>query len=145
MNFQRQTKFGGADAPANERGDCFAACVASILGVPVASLPNFCALGTDETWASMANEWLSVHAGVMLITYVGDPLIDAPMYGRHGVMIASGPAERGHIHCVLWRCGKLLHDPHPSNAGLLKADHFDLMVVLDADRLQAFVRSQEAP
>lgn len=40
--------------------------------------------------------------------------------------IVSGNAERGHLHATVWRGGEMIHDPHPSRAGLL--DVLDVIV-----------------
>lgn len=40
MKRQRQTTFGGPDAPPAEVGNCFATCVASLFGIDVADVPK---------------------------------------------------------------------------------------------------------
>jgi len=131
VKLQRQTKFAGAEAPADERGDCFAACLASITGVSVDAVPNFCAF--DGAWMDRANAWL-VERGLMLVTFEGDPFREMREYRQHAIMIASGPGPRGHRHCVLWRDGALFHDPHPSDDGLVgDPEEFEIVCLLDAD------------
>ena len=70
MKLQQQTKFGGEDAPIEKRGNCFAACLASIVGVDLDTVPNFCALG--DTWMERANAWLG-ERGLMLMSFNSDP------------------------------------------------------------------------
>lgn len=42
--------------------------------------------------------------------------------------MASGMSSRGVQHVVIYMNGKLLHDPHPSNEGLLKVDYYTYLI-----------------
>jgi hypothetical protein len=50
-----------------------------------------------------------------------------------GVGLAYGHTERGTYHAVVWDhdAGKLIHDPHPSGAGLLQPDEFVCFAIRD--------------
>ena len=132
MKLQHQTTFGGANAPENEIGNCYATCIASILGLPVEFVPNFCA---KEDWYSISQKWLG-ERGLMSICFTFDPF-ESEAYS-HGISIASGPAIRGHEHAVLWKNGKLFHDPHPSGAGLIKATNWEIFSILDIELFKQF-------
>ena len=132
MRLQHQTTFGGVDAPLAERGNCYATCIASLLAVDVKDVPNFCA--RHESWYEDTNRWLASW-GLAVLCFPFDPFLTVPEQRQDIILIASGPGPRGHRHSVLWRGGRLFHDPHPSSLGLLSADEFDLLVVADPDRL----------
>jgi hypothetical protein len=134
MKFHTQTKFGGKDHPEEERGDCFTACIASLVGVELSEIPNFCAY--DDEWPSNCKEWL-FERGIVRVVFSSYPIAEsvAEEY-KELVLIASGPGPRGHRHAVLWKNNDLLWDPHPSRDGLLKAEEFDMLVVFDGARLK---------
>lgn len=146
MKKQHQTTFGGLDAVPEERGNCFSTCIACLLGIDTALVPNFCGLYGEREWMVQANRWLS-EKGLLLVHFQGaDPLASIPEYQEHATMIASGLSPRGHKHSVLWRNGKLLHDPHPSGAGLVEVPtEFELVVVSDLEKLESFFVSGYDP
>lgn len=103
--------------------------VASLLDLPMQEVPHFVAVPENQWWSEFVN-WLAGR-GLRLTMFeerfhsrmeyrggflVSAPLSDAP---RDKVLIGNGTAARGYRHCVLWRGGKLVHDPHPSGDGLL--------------------------
>ncbi len=142
MRFQHQTSFGGKDDP--EPGNCWSTCIAMLIGMDTKYVPNFCGLYRDDQgiWYDRALEWLSPK-GVLLYTFDVDPTEWHPTYGERTVAIASGPGPRGHDHCVLWKAGRLLYDPHPSGDGLFKTKTFDVLVISDPDLFGAHLREQE--
>ena len=113
--FQKQTKFGGADSPKEEIGNCFSTCIASLFGLPTTEVPNFC---DTKRWRERVDKWLE-ERGFVIVTYNEDPFKSAPELHSSVPMIASGMGPRGHRHSVLWQKGKLLWDPHPSGEGLI--------------------------
>jgi len=113
-------------------GNCFAACVASILELPLDEVPNF--MLNHETWFEDAYRWLAAR-GYSLLYVKRDavaagqvdvrPLIDAGHY-----FILGGLSPRSeHLHCVIEHRNKIVHDPHPSRAGLVSVWE-DFMVIL---------------
>jgi len=121
MEPAQQTSFG-------KKGNCFSACIASILEVPLDTVPVFC-VDFPSRWAEKANEWLHEHHGVMLfcVTPPSEGFVEtqykAPFYH-----IMSGPALRGLQHSVVGRNGKMVYDPHPSGDGLTKVTEWDLFL-----------------
>lgn len=139
MKLQKQTSFGGKDDP--DPGNCWSTCVAMLVGMDTKDVPNFCGIYREgeARWLEEANRWLAKR-GVLIMVFTSDPTTWGESY-RDTVCIASGPAVRGHDHAVLWQGGKLLHDPHPSNDGLVEAREFEVMVVVDPDLFAAHLRS----
>lgn len=113
-------------------GNCFAACVASILELSLDEVPNF--MLNHETWFDDTYRWLAARGYTVL--YVKRdavasgqvdprPLIEAGHY-----FILGGLSPRGeHLHCVIEHRNVVVHDPHPSRAGLVSAWE-DFMVIL---------------
>lgn len=105
------------DFPTQRTGsDCFSACLSWMLGVPQDAVPDF----TDPDDARSGRfyhnvaDWLRPRGlRMMMIEWRDMP----PMLG--GPVIARGTSPREKAHAVLWDDSGLLHDPHPSRAGLV--------------------------
>jgi len=111
--------------PANQSeiaGNCFAACVASILEVQIDQVPD-CRPQARKLWYDRLNDWLR---GFDLQLCFGEvpPCAEA-------FVIATGPGPRGCRHAVVWRNGKMVHDPHPSRAGLERMEEYWFFVAID--------------
>lgn len=131
MMLQQQTTFGGAEATDAEKGNCFAACIASVLEVELATLPNFVLWNKqddDDRWWLRTQQHLHDHHGVTLF-YSASPVRD--WLPEYVLTIASGPGPRGHRHCVVHDGGGMVHDPHPSGDGLLEVEAHDIFVLTD--------------
>lgn len=97
---QEQLLFGKDD------GDCFRACVASILEMPIEELPTY----NSESWLLSWNNWLEKYG--LYLQY--------KTYGKGnfagGYWIASVPSlnlGEGVKHVVVMHKDKLVHDPSP--------------------------------
>lgn len=101
-----QTKFGPSE------GNCLAACIASVLEIPLAEVPEL--NNQDLHQMVVLNQWLKKYdlqfAWVPYATYTGDVPYN----------LAAGLTERGRRHAIVCNAsGTMLHDPHPSRAGLI--------------------------
>lgn len=113
------------------QGDCFRACVASIFEFPIKDMPNFWEQTQDTTefW-KLNNDWISKKTECRAIS------LEFRKQDRHlvnGILcIACAKSPRGDVdHAVVWRDG-MLHDPHPSNAGLAEEPNtFTLFILID--------------
>ncbi len=103
-------------------GNCWSACLASILDVDLADVPNF--VGDDDDpnneWPDNCIEWLKERSYLLdwwRIGEGGDP---------SGWAIAGGLARgRGDIrHACVFFNGQPWFDPHPSNAGLREIEEW---------------------
>jgi hypothetical protein len=107
-----QTKYG------NEEGNCFAACVASILELPMVQVPDFCANPADD-WFTPFEEWLAgrgLFALTMAPPYTSeerDSMPPLPYIAGGGY---EGPTGNG-PHAVVHKRGRLLHNPNPTHEG----------------------------
>jgi hypothetical protein len=97
-------------------GNCFAACVASILEVPLESLPHFC-VDYPDPWYEHFLEWCDEH-GVCAMTIdttrETEQLVLQWCAGVALPCIALGDNARGK-HAVVLHRGGLCHDPNPNN------------------------------
>lgn len=98
-------------------GNCFAACVATYLGVELETVPNFVEFERDTEHSTA---WW--HAAIGYMAAYGlwaFELANLQEAERGEVVFAAGPSPRGVHHQVLYLEGQLFHDPHPSRAGLI--------------------------
>lgn len=115
----KQTKFG-------EEGNCFAACIASLLECDIDSVPF---LGKDEDWneySERLNDFLKESHQILFSWDEYDPEIitDFTITGlKNTYYILSGKAARGYEHAVIYKNGILAHDPHPDNTGITTINH----------------------
>ncbi len=111
-----QTTYGADD------GNCFSACVASILEMPIEEVPRFVNLTPDFlTW--LAGLGLSAS------------LYEHTDYVPPGYSIAAGPSLRfpGKLHACVAFDGAVVHDPHFSREGL-PFGIVDYVVIHGSDR-----------
>ena len=126
-----QTKLTSTDGTA--RGNCMAACVASLLEVPISSVPAWEDMGSDGSWGDSFMSFLEQHG----YEYHGLLIPDAQLLddwwsyilersaGIDGCFIIGGKSPRTHVtrgHAVIYKDGKLAHDPHPSGAGITEIE-----------------------
>lgn len=111
----KQTKLYAPDGIHN--GNCYAACLASLLDLPLWMVPPFEEMFGRGDWFSRTGEWLGRMFRLRIVRSQGhDPAALPEFY------IANGPAERGVHHSVIYRAGELAHDPHFSGGGLLNVE-----------------------
>lgn len=138
-----QTVFG-AD------GNCLPACVASILELDIAEVPNFCAGQFDGSWLRRMADWLAERGFSAVHVSVGDRdpgathdpeglaiIAEWLKTRRVGLAIVSGYTARGRSHSTVWRDGDLVHDPHPSQDPLLNV--VDIIVISPRDPVRAWL------
>ena len=111
-----QTIFGAPE------GNCLAACVATLLDLSIDDVPHF---GADG-WAEQLTRWLRPR-GLYALHFS----LPSDWHPR-GLYILAGQSPRGDfLHAVVARGGDVIHDPHPSRAGLLS--HVDATVLTPLD------------
>lgn len=118
-----QTKFG-------KDGNCFDACLATLLGLSLGSIDYF---RGEDTWYADLQHWLAPQGLAYVEIELRDP---SPLYRFPApvMAIAGGPSPRGVEggHAVIvelkgWE-KRVIHDPHPSNDGLLKINSVGFLV-----------------
>lgn len=93
-------------------GSCFATCIAAILDLELSHVPNFVAFGRGR-WMDALILWARARRVHFRIIH------DAKKVPKRGLYIASGKSPRRPLrHAVIYRAGKLVHDPYPGGEGL---------------------------
>lgn len=116
-------------------GDCMRAVVATMLELPAEAVPHFLADGNLDSFEfhRRVNAFLRPrNLAYLPVADLTDFLEEWGIKGLHHD--ASGDTERGTYHACAAIDGKVVHDPHPSRAGLLKVNEFGVFLVLDPSK-----------
>lgn len=108
-----------------QQGNCMQACVASLFNIPMADVPNFAA---EKQWFKSFREFICAK-GYVINSRV--KTADGELHVPTGLHLVSGKSSRGCEHMVIYKNGKLFHDPHPSNEGIEKVLEFWMLLPLD--------------
>jgi len=110
-----QTKFYIAEDGVTQRGNCWTACIASIMERPIDSVPNFVEIDVagGQNWFTHTWQWLQAN-GYRLQNLVHGEEPEGEYY------IATGASPRGFNlrHAVVYKDRQLAFDPHPSREGI---------------------------
>lgn len=98
-------------------GECWIACAASLTGIPLEEFPKPPADAREAgnkaeiEYQTGVRKFLMSRAWLLQTTWRMAPL---------GYAIATGksPRDGSLCHCVITLAGELVHDPHPTRAGL---------------------------
>jgi len=117
-----QTLFGRPDGPVEEIGNCYPACVATLLDLDLADVPHVHQMHPEPTAALEESlRFLRKH-GYTELCFEWAPWLN--QYAPGSLAIFGGQSPRGDwSHAVVgeitatgWR---MVHDPHPSRDGLV--------------------------
>lgn len=112
----------------NGVGDCLRACVASILEIPIETVPNFIEYekGGNE-YLDVMNEFLRKYRLKSLnLSYQNWD--DPQNWKPPGYHMIYGYSERGIKHAVVGYQGQVVFDPHPDETGLVEIDSYTIFV-----------------
>ncbi len=98
-------------------GNCLAACLASLLDLPLWMVPPFDQMFGRSDWRVRIDEWLMRMFRLRFVRSAGHEWETLPEF-----YIANGPAARGVHHSAIYQRGQLVHDPHPARGGLLQVE-----------------------
>lgn len=122
-------------------GNCFAACIASLLECEIEHVPNF---QDAATWFQEWQNWLEPYNLRLLTASLGD--IDQPQHAFAGYTIVGADSPHGPwLHAVVCRDGTIEHDPcAPSrHEGVGPWRDITWLVPLDIARPVGFLRAGE--
>lgn len=147
-----------------ETGDCFRACVASLLELPIGRVPNFMLGGPVEDMKSRARKWLVRNFGLSLVcvqmqyegqfnddgvqsytilwAFENTPVIASVQSMRHE-STADSHAVVGELYYHNRKKGqlgcRLMHDPNPDSLFKLRQriypQQINLLVPLEPERM----------
>lgn len=109
--------------PPRSHGDCFRCVIASILELPPDDVPHFSEQAKDSAdERRLLREWLAPRGlAYFEIEWKMEFLENwKSEFAFHHVL--SGVTVRGTRHACVGFAGEVVHDPHPSKAGLLPDD-----------------------
>lgn len=111
----KQTKlFAGDGAHA---GNCLAACLASLLELPLWMVPPFDEMFIRGDYRERMHEWARVAHRSKIVHTANHRIDEMPEF-----YVANGPSPRGVLHSVIYSKGQMVHDPHFSNDGISEVD-----------------------
>jgi hypothetical protein len=115
MKFLKQTKLG-------RNGNCFEACIASIVESNIDDVPNLMPYIENGKWIEKLNFWLGLHFGLAYIEMKVPIDLKDEFFGSDFIYILIGDTVRnGTIkHAVIYRKTEMIFDPHPDNVGLIE-------------------------
>lgn len=104
------------------RGNCYAACIASILEMQITDIPNVEVLFhiDDSYYYFVLQEWLKSYGKEIY-------QVNKNEVPNNKYYIVSGLTERGSRHSCVYLDGKLAHDPFPTRAGLKTEEYFEVI------------------
>lgn len=108
------------DPDADSTGDCYRACLASLLDLPAEAVPHFYAAGVSpEAAAAHSDRWLAERGLVTFqILYpeatIVDLLDDMDYLNEGKLYMLTGTSSFGNHHVVICSGGKIIHDPSGS-------------------------------
>lgn len=115
-----QTLFGEG------KGNCFQACVASIFEMSLGEVPHFCLVPEDK-WYGEYVRWLQKKGYSTIMVEAKD--LDKGNY-KDCILIVSGYGPDGVRHSVIYKNGKILHNPNKNGKGI-KPDAIDIIFPLN--------------
>lgn len=129
------------------RGNCYAACIASIMELPITEVPNVETLyhidgslwieimlaftnskGYDLCSDNMLKRFHPNETGGFDFSGT-DENGKIPEYYEYKdkYYLVSGLSPRGFSHTCIYQNGKLVHDPHPTKEGLITLEDFQTL------------------
>jgi hypothetical protein len=125
-----QTKIVKQDSEGNiiKRGNCKAACIASILEMDIDDVPNVETLydidnGFHET---VLNKWLNAKGYRLRVAneFKTAHIVGNWYHVKDKYYFVSGRSHNGEwTHMVIYQNGIMVHDPHPSQKGVVFEDN----------------------
>lgn len=126
-----QTRFGGAEAPEGDQGNCLQAVLASIFEIPLEDAPDFTSQLNDGAWHETLQRWLAQWNLVMIPGPVGEGY----PCGIHILTVKSSSLENpedGHV--VVVEDGDIVHDPNPRSVTTGEREQYWVMACLDPSK-----------
>lgn len=111
-----------------DRGDCFSACVASVLELPLRTVPDYDNdPGTINTWFVRWQQWLALRGW----RFVCNRHEEWPITTGYAIVSLQSPT-RQRLHAVVVNNNEIVWDPHPEerDQGPIAREHWRVWYVL---------------
>lgn len=108
------------------KANCMEACLASYFSINIHDVPI---IHQKKNWQDILKKWLKPFGlGFSTIAVPNEKLFVKEM--AQGYQIVAGYSERDIKHAVIYLDGKLWHDPHPEQCGILSVMEVDFFHAL---------------
>ena len=116
----------------SKHGNCYAACIASILECSLTDVPNFMADGTDK-FSTLLNKWLKNKAFTIIsINMHRDiPYITESFEEVYSIGTVKSSRFKDGLHAVVCKGFDIIHDPNPDVYPPYTAEilYFDVFII----------------
>lgn len=142
-----QTRFGGKNAPDDEKGNCWQAALASVLELPLEETLDISLLSDeyDDHWQDEVNEWLVPFGLATIYVTQEHGSVTSALLGYHLAEVrawsgsALAPVDEKHV--VVIKDGYVVHDPANQEVQTYDVLGVYLVVTLDASN-RALIRTE---
>lgn len=121
----------------SQNGNCYAACLASILECSLEGIPNFMEKGPDR-FDNILTKWLETKNFVILSVNIvrDEPSIIAIMKDVYSIGSIESPRFKDTLHAVVCKGFEIIHDPRPDVSSPYTAEvlHFDVIIIKNLKR-----------
>ena len=110
-----------------KNGNCLSACFASLLELPLSSVPDF----GGVNWLAEVARFLEPFGLAYIQVPADTPALKAIFDAGEMYCTIEGISPRGGPHACVAKCGKLVWDPHPQDGtgrGLARVKSYGLLV-----------------
>jgi len=117
------------DPDNGQHGNCLSAVLASLLHLPVDSVPVF----TDpNTWVKDLNAWLRQFGLAYIpVTNLAELVRNYGITGLWHEIAGDSPRSKEYLHACVAKDLELLFDPHPDNTGLHGLESYGIFIALE--------------
>ncbi len=113
----------------SQEGNCFAACLASLLEADIDIVPNICAPAyARDDWDREINIWLVENFGVWWFDFSLPEKEVKNIIPTKAYHLMCGESSRERLHSVVGQGGHMVWDPHPDRSGLLSVQTYGVLV-----------------
>ncbi len=111
--------------PPNQNGNCLAAALDCFIDCGIENIPTFEDMMDHKIETENSPSWVTACSRFLNKKGWEWGSLDGHTDGYYLVI---GKTVRGFDHICVYKDGKLWHDPHPSNSGLVTETHFEYLI-----------------
>jgi hypothetical protein len=119
----KQTRIHKGMLPLSDRGNCFPACIASILEMPCEEVLQIQEYYDEAKWNERLAEWLSEMGYIWRYATIEE--IRSP--DKYILVTGGSPRHPDLTHVTIYQNGRMVHDPHPEGHGITDERYFEII------------------